>query len=159
MENLGIGYVGIKGMKYGAVPPVPMPKRIPDKLVIFQWQHDALIDLLSRRVTNYEGWQDMWAFVGANFEIQKIEQIEEDVKNVYVYFGYTTDARKYRLEHDIDPRDMVLARNYDMLINRRARPIRVGQDSEWYYLNWNHHISIEARYLLSIMENKYGSAS
>lgn len=157
-ENLGIGYVGIKGMKYGAVPPIPMPRNTPEKLEIFQWQHDALIDLLARKCTSHQDWQDMWAFVGDNFEVQKMIQTGEDVKNVYVFFGYKQDATHYRLEHDIDPRDMVLVRNYDMLINRRARPIRVGQDSEWYWHNWNHHMSIEARYLMSVMENTYGTA-
>lgn len=126
---------------------------------IFQWQHDALIDLLIRNCKTYEDWQNMWQFVGDNFEVRKMEQIGQDVKAVYIFFGYKQDATRYRLEHNIDPRDMVLARNYDMLMGRRARPIRVNQDSEWYWHNWNHLMSINARYLMSTLEATYGSAN
>lgn len=129
------------------------------KFEIFQWQHDALIDLLSRSVTSYEGWKDMWRFVGDHFEVAKQEQNGEDVKNVYVFFGYKQDATRYRLEHDIDPRDMVNVKDaWNLLAGRRARPIRVNQESEWYYHNWNHHMSIEARARMQALETLYGTA-
>jgi hypothetical protein len=129
-----------------------------EKLEIYQWQFDALIDLLSRKAETHEDWQNIWNFVNDNFEVQKKEQIGEDVKNVYVFFGTKIEAKKYRQDHGIDPRDMVHVTEHHMLTGRRARPIRVAQDSEWYWLNWNHHHSFETRYLMSVLEGHYGSA-
>lgn len=161
-EKLGLGYVGVKGMKYGAVPPMPKPELeplVPEKLEIFQWQRDALTELFGRECKTFEEWQARWRFIDAHFEVKKIDQLGgDDIKNVYVFFGYKQDATRYRLEHNIDPRDMVNVKDHHMLVGRRARPIRVNQDSEWYWLNWNHHMSIETRYQMAVMEAHYGSA-
>ncbi|QGZ17289.1 hypothetical protein SEA_GIANTSBANE_85 [Arthrobacter phage Giantsbane] len=130
-----------------------------EKLEIFQWQRDALTELFGRDAKTFEEWQTKQHFIDAHFEVKKLEQKGGDeIKNVYVFFGYKQDATHYRLEHDIDPRDMVVVSSKHMLVNRRARPIRVGQDSEWYWLNWNHQHSIDARYYMSVMEAYYGSA-
>jgi hypothetical protein len=130
-----------------------------EKMEIFQWQRDALTELFGRQAKTFEEWQKTQQYIDHMFEVTKLEQKGgDDIKNVYVFFGYKQDATKYRLEHDIDPRDMVNVKDVDMLVGRRARPIRVGQDSQWYWLNWNHHWSIEARYQMSVMEAYYGSA-
>lgn len=130
-----------------------------EKLEIYRWQRDALTELFGRECKTYEEWLDRERFIDAHFEVKQLEQKGgDDIKNVYVFFGYKQDATRYRLEHDIDPRDMVLVRNHDMLAGRRARPIRVHQDSEWYFHNFNHQHSIEARYNMAIMEALYGSA-
>ncbi|UYL88273.1 hypothetical protein SEA_LILHUDDY_84 [Arthrobacter phage LilHuddy] len=130
-----------------------------EKLEIFQWQQDALVDLLYRKVDSFEGWQKMWRFIDEHFEVQKQEQVGENVKNVYVFFGYKQDAVRYRLEHDIDPRDMVNVKDaFDLLAGRRARPIRVNQDSKWCWLNWNHQMSVDARARMYALETLYGSA-
>ena len=159
-ENLGIGYVGLKGMKYGAVPPIPPAAGlIPEKMTIARWQRDALNELFGRQSNSFEEWQDLQRFIDAHFEVEQLEQKGwGEIKNVYVFFGYKQDATRYRVEHDIDPRDMVNVKDHHMLVGRRARPIRVGMDSKWYWLNINHHHSIEARYQMGIMEALYGTA-
>ncbi|UTN92083.1 hypothetical protein SEA_DARBY_79 [Arthrobacter phage Darby] len=143
------------------IPIVGMqePPVVPDKLLIDQWQQDVLVDLLKRNINTLDEWKAMWRFIEAHFEVRKLEQKGWEIKDVYVFFGYKKDAAKYRSLHGIDPRDMVVARNHEMLVGRRARPIRLGQDSEWYWLNWDHLYSIEARYQMAIMENLYGSAN
>ncbi|ALY09054.1 hypothetical protein GORDON_79 [Arthrobacter phage Gordon] len=147
-------------MKTALIPIVGMqePPVVPDKLLIDQWQQDVLVDLLKRNINTLDEWKTMWRFIEAHFEVRKLEQKGWEIKDVYVFFGYKKDAAKYRSLHGIDPRDMVVARNHEMLVGRRARPIRLGQDSEWYWLNWDHLHSIEARYQMAIMENLYGSA-
>jgi hypothetical protein len=130
-----------------------------EKLEIQQWQRDALVELLGHKVSSHEEWQKMWAFIEAHFEVKKLAQEGEDVKNIYVFFGYKQDATRYRLEHNIAPRDMVTANDAHLLTGLRARPIRVNQDSHWYWLNWSHRNSIEARYQMSVLEAYYGSAS
>ena len=130
-----------------------------EKMLIDQWQRDVLVELLGRQQKTFEDWQNMWRFIDAHFEVKPIEQHGGDLKNVYVFFGYKQDATKYRLEHDIDPRDMVIAANHHMLQGRRARPIRVNEESEWYWLNWNHDHSIQSRYQMGVMESYYGSAN
>jgi hypothetical protein len=133
---------------------------VTEKLTIARWQRDALNELLGRQAKTFEEWQNLQSFIDAHFEVEKLEQVGGDeIKNVYVFFGYKQDATHYRLEHDIDPRDMVNVKDVHMLVGRRARPIRVGLDSKWYWLNFNHHNSIEARYQMSVMEAYYGSAT
>ncbi|AYD87286.1 hypothetical protein SEA_TENNO_80 [Arthrobacter phage Tenno] len=128
------------------------------KIDIHQWQQDALVDVLKRNITTLEEWQNLWAFIRAHFQVIPLEKKGEDIKDVYVFFGYKKDAAKYRAQHDIDPRDMVVARNHEMLEGRRARPIRLNEDSEWYWLNWDHMHSYEARYRMNEMESHYGTA-
>jgi hypothetical protein len=132
-----------------------------EKLEIFQWQRDALTELFSRKHDTYEEWLKAQRFLDAHFEVVKLEQKGgDDIPNVYVFFGYKQDATRYRLEHNIDPKDMVLAKDAeDKLQGLRARPIRVNQDSEWYFHNWQHRISMDARYRMAIMEAYYGTAS
>lgn len=130
-----------------------------EKLKISRWQRDACSELFSNRAKTYEEWLDIERFVDAHFEVEQLEQRGGDeIKNVYVFFGYKQDATRYRLEHDIDPRDMVNVRDHHMLQGRRARPIRVGLDSKWYFHNFHHHHSVETRYMMSIMEAHYGTA-
>ncbi|ASM62356.1 hypothetical protein SEA_NIGHTMARE_83 [Arthrobacter phage Nightmare] len=132
---------------------------VPSKITIDQWQQDVLVDLLKRNVKTLNEWQTMWAFIREHFEVRKLEQKGGDeIKDVYVFFGYKKDAAKWRSLHGIDPRDMVVARNAEMLVGRRARPIRLNQDSEWYWLNWDHLHSMDARYQMAIMEGLYGTA-
>ncbi|QFG08756.1 hypothetical protein PBI_INGRID_87 [Arthrobacter phage Ingrid] len=131
-----------------------------EKMTIARWQRDALTELFGRQAKTFEEWQATQHFLDAHFEIEKLEQKGGDeIKNVYVFFGYKQDATRYRLEHDIDPRDMVNVKDHHMLVGRRARPIPVNQDSKWYWLNWNHRHSIEARYEMGVMEAYYGSAT
>ncbi|AXH44621.1 hypothetical protein SEA_MEDIUMFRY_77 [Arthrobacter phage MediumFry] len=131
-----------------------------EKLEIFRWQRDALTELFGRECKTYEEWLARQQFLDAHFEVKHLEQQGgDDIKNVYVFFGYKQDATRYRLEHDIDPRDMVNVKDHHMLVGRRARPIRVGQNSEWYFHNFNHQFSIEARYQMSVMEAYYGTAN
>ena len=130
-----------------------------EKLKIARWQRDACSELFSRRAKTYEEWLAVEQYIDTHFEVESLEQQGGDeIKNVYVFFGYKQDATRYRLEHNIDPRDMVNVKDYHMLQGRRARPIRVGLDSEWYFNNFHHHYSVEARYLMSIMEAHYGTA-
>lgn len=143
--------------KYCVTAPLPEPLW-QGKIDIHQWQRDALVDVLKRNITTLEEWQNLWAFIRAHFQVIPLEKKGEDIKDVYVFFGYKKDAAKYRAQHDIDPRDMVVARNYEMLVGRRARPIRLNEDSEWYWLNWDHNHSVQARYEMAVMEAHYGSA-
>lgn len=130
-----------------------------ETLVIHRWQRDALTELFGRECETFEDWQAKQRFLDEHFEVEKLEQKGgDDIKNVYIFFGYKKDANRYRLEHNIDPRDMVNVKDHHMLVGRRARPIRINQDSRWYWLNWNHYMSIETRYLMSVMEANYGSA-
>jgi len=131
-----------------------------EKMQICRWQRDAMTELFFRRSKTYEEWLAVEQYIDAHFQVEKLEQKGGDeIKNVYVYFGYKQDAVHYRLAHDIDPRDMVNVKDFHMLQGRRARPIRVGLQSKWYWLNFNHQMSVEARYLMAIMEAHYGTAS
>ena len=130
-----------------------------EKLEIARWQRDACTELFSSRYKTYEEWLAMEKFIDAHFEVEKLEQKGgEDIRNVYIFFGYKQDATRYRLEHDIDPRDMVNVKDTHMLVGRRARPIRVGLDSRWYWNNFHHHYSVEARHQAHILEALYGTA-
>lgn len=131
-----------------------------EKMVIARWQRYALTELFGRQAKTFEEWQAVHKFLDEHFEVETLEQKGgDDIKNVYVFFGYKQDAVHYRLRHNIDPRDMVNVKDHHMLLGRRARPIRVGEDTEWYWLNWNHRHSIEARYAIGIMEALYGTAT
>jgi hypothetical protein len=132
------------------------------KLEVERWQFEHFIDLMmGRRIRDADKdqkafWDILWAWSKAHMEIVPPPVKVPDLPTKYVFFGYKQDATHYRLEHDIDPKDMILARDFDKLEGLRARIIRVGQDSEWSRLNWHHSISYKARDMCNHIEAMVG---
>lgn len=129
-----------------------------EKLEVTQWQFEHFIELMMgrRHQNDKEFWDILWAWSRAHMEIVRPKVLDAGMRTIYVYFGYKQDATIYRLEHDIDPKDMILARDFDKLEGLRARIVRVGQDSEWSRLNWHHAISYKARDMCNHTEAMVG---
>jgi hypothetical protein len=129
-----------------------------EKLAVYRWQFDNFIEMMT--AGNRTPFETVWAWANTHLEIIKIPQKGlGDIPNVYIFFGYKQDATRYRLEHNIAPKDMVIARDWGLLEGRRARPILIGQDSEWSKLNWNHEHSRKTRQMVHMLEAYYGSAT
>jgi hypothetical protein len=135
---------------------------VSEKLEVQQWQFEHFIDLMMGRRRREDDkdqkafWDILWKWSRAHMEIVRPKVLDAGLPTKYVFFGYKQDATIYRLEHDISPKDMILARDFDQLEGLRARIVRVGQDSEWSRLNWHHAISYKARDMCNHIEAMVG---
>lgn len=127
-----------------------------EKLIIDRWQHDELIDVLS--CGGRDNFDGVWNHMRKTYEIRKLEQCGTDVKNVYIFYGYKQDATIWGLMNDVSRKNILCASEWARMQGRRARPVIIGQDSEWSKLNWNHEFSRQTRQQVTVLEAYYGSA-
>ncbi|ASR83368.1 hypothetical protein SEA_CATERPILLAR_78 [Arthrobacter phage Caterpillar] len=129
-----------------------------EKLEIWQWQFEEMVGLLTAtcRNDNKEAWDHIWAWSKEHFKIIQRPVLIPEMPTKYVFFGYKQDATRYRLEHDIDPKDMILARDWKKLEGLRARIVRVNMDGEWSRLNWYHEHHYNARGVCNHIESMCG---
>lgn len=126
------------------------------KLEVYRWQFELMVGLLMTKQD--ASFDTIWTFLSEHFQIIRLPQKGGEMPVVYVFYGYKQDAVRYRIENNIDPKDMVLAREWRKLEGLRARPVIIDQGSKWSDLNWNHEFSIRTRQLVHELEVKYGSA-
>ena len=132
-----------------------------EKLEVDRWQFECFIEMMyDRRRRNgqedKEFWDMLWAWSRAHMTIRTPKVLDLELPTKYVFFGYKQDATRYRLENDIDPKDMILARDYEKLEGLHCRIVRVGQDSDWSRLNWHHAISYKTRDMCAHIEAMVG---
>lgn len=128
-----------------------------EKLELDRWVFEEMVYLLS--INGRLTVKEAFAFVNEHARIRQIPKKGlEPIGIVYVFFGYKQDATRYRVENNIDKKEMVVANDWRFLEGRRARPVVIDLDSEWSFRNWNHENHVRARQQVNILESYYGSA-